>query len=408
MSSSGSAASSKDFNPPGDRHSVHRKPSLNTFTSFTPSVMDLPNIVTQKDFHNSIATYKQLLTKAAALRTSLETVSHAANEFGRALEDTIKEAPKVVNTRTVCDGISNAGGLQYMIGSNQQILSRMIATNFEEPLAERINQLKIEYETNHTHYQSEIKAKSRLLREKEIENIKLSKLKTRNLNTYKNNLLHLTNHLDEIDRLKYDYYHEINSMIEKFNQDHLLIRTGSLVRAQLEIFEGIAKKGWSGGGLDELLAISPDLFEASYDSDDGASHHPYDDPTSKANNLTTDQDVDTLENDDEIQDYDETADTIRVTKPNNDYKPSESPSKLSRKLSTSLSNLLKGTENADTSLDESFSLPVVNQVNSLMSLRGKNNDNGEVDDDDNDKNNDNDDDEDQEIDNSHLLDGLNE
>lgn len=214
-------------------------------------------------------TYTALIDKAAALRKTLAQVSQSASEFGQALEDCVSKCPKVNNPRPVCDGLINAGGLQYMIGSNQQILSRLVQTSFEDPLREQLQKLELDYKSSYGFYQQEVKQKSRALREKELENIKLSKQRTRNLNTYKHNLLNLTNQLDEIDRLKYDYYHEINSMIEKFYLEQLLLKTGSLVRAQLEIYEGIAKKGWSGGGLDDLLAVSPDLFEVKYSDTEG-------------------------------------------------------------------------------------------------------------------------------------------
>jgi hypothetical protein len=407
-----------------------REPSLHTFTSFLPSVMDLPNIVATKDFNQNVGIYKNLLSKAEGLRKSLLTVSTAANEFGQALEDCINECPKVNNSKVVSDGLINAGGLQYMIGSNQQILSRLIETNFEDPLRLELDHLCREYDMNHIYYQQEIKLKSKLLREKELENIKLSKQKTRNLNTYKNNLLHLTNHLEEIDRLKYDYYHEINSMIERFNQDHILIRTGSLVRAQLEIFEGIAKKGWSGGGLDDLLSISPDIFE-EVDNAEGAEegevtmelddevenenesvHDPVDFPqispresaktdsfrkndlvesklldsrSFEGRELTHDSINDSARNSirnsirDSIHESarnsapDSTQDSTKVNL-NLDPEPirQSSPDHLLSKLTNSFTTILRSTD-PDTSNDESFSLPVINQA-SLLGLRGKSSD----------------------------------
>ena len=395
-----------------------REPSLHTFTSFLPSVMDLPNIVATKDFNQSVGIYKNLLSKAEGLRKSLLTVSNAANEFGQALEDCINECPKVNNSKVVSDGLVNAGGLQYMIGNNQQILSRLIETNFEDPLRLELDHLCREYDMNHIYYQQEIKLKSKLLREKELENLKLSKQKTRNLNTYKKNLLHLTTHLEEIDRLKYDYYHEINSMVERFNQDHILIRTGSLVRAQLEIFEGIAKKGWSGGGLDDLLSISPDIFE-EVDNAEGAEEGEVtmelDDEVENENKSVPDPadfpqispresaKTDSFKNNDLVESKlldsrsleghelthdsirDPIHDSARNSAPdsiqnstrmniNPDSKPirQSSPDHLLSKLTNSFTTILRSTD-PDTSNDESFSLPVINQA-SLLGLRGKSSD----------------------------------
>ncbi|EGW35557.1 uncharacterized protein SPAPADRAFT_58786 [Spathaspora passalidarum NRRL Y-27907] len=240
-----------------------RQTSLNTFTSFSPSVLDMSSndIITTTDFKHITNTYEELFKTATNLQAALEAVSAAANQFGQALEQCISECPKVNNTTMVEDGISNAAGLQYIMASNHQILGRMMHTSFIEPLQQELIKLKVEYGQNHSYYQQEIKSKSKLLKEHEAENLKLRKKKTRDLNKYKNNLLSLTNQLDDIDRVKYEYYHEINALVAGYNREHLLTRTGGLVRAELEIYESIAKKGWSGGGLDQLLSVSPDLFE---------------------------------------------------------------------------------------------------------------------------------------------------
>ena len=363
----------EDRQPFSDRN-VKRQPSLNTFTSFSPSVLDLPNIVTSKDFHHNVEVYSNLLQKAEKLRIQLLQVSNAANDFGQALEDCIDDCPKVNNSKVVRDGLINASGLQYMIGSNEQILSRLIESSFERPLRKELNDLKTDYEVNYSFYQQEIKAKSKVLRQKELENLKLSKQKTRNLNVYKSNLLNLTSQLDEIDRLKYDYYHEVNSMISKFNQDHLLIKTGSLVRAQLEIAEGIARKGWSGGGLDELLSVSPDLFETN-DSDDTAfkGTNDTDNETGDGlldktieNNFLSDRAIAETEENNVIEDDDvgnDTLETVRAVTPDAKKNPVVARAGLSPNI---VSQLKKPADSAEQSFDESFSLPIINKSNSLL------------------------------------------
>lgn len=370
---------------------VTRQPSLNTFTSFTPSVLDLPNILTSKDFENSVAMYQKTLDKAGKFREALLAVSQAANEFGEALEDTIDGCPKVNNGKQVSDGLINAGSLQYIVGSNNQILSRLLAQNFEEPLTQQLNQLKYNYARNYEYYQQEVKAKSRALRVKELENLKISKLKTRNLTVYKNNLMNLTSQLDEIDRLKYDYYHEVNSMIENFNSEQLLIRTGSIIRAELELFEGVARKGWSGGGLDQLLAISPDLFAINEHEDDVMKHFGANDdmemgvPRSSGMESINEDDEsyisDEERNGDEI-DPSQTMETVKLnpgdhtgdyTTEHTDIQRDASPSKsddVIRKVSTPYTEQPEGIDSSvrslqELQLDESFSLPKVNN-NTLM------------------------------------------
>lgn len=374
---------------------VTRQPSLNTFTSFTPSVLDLPHILTSKDFEQSVKTYENTLDKAGKFRMALLAVSKAAEEFGQALEDTIDENPKVNNSKQVSDGLINAGSLQYIVGSNNQILARLLTQNFEEPLTKELNHLKDNYSRNYDYYQQEIKAKSRALRLKELENLKLSKLKTRNLTVYKNNLVNLTNQLDEIDRLKYDYYHEVNSMVEHFNSEQLLIRTGSIIRAELELFEGVARKGWSGGGLDRLLAVSPDLFAIDYTEDELVKNVTGEEDTDVANSRHSGmhsiiEDDESCVSDEEIQHnytsggFNETMETVKLGSNakaesvdnvviERDASPSKSDDVI-KQVSTPYTE--NNNDNLDTpvrslqelQLDESFSLPKVNNDSLRNSL----------------------------------------
>ncbi|EGV63358.1 hypothetical protein PSN45_004362 [Yamadazyma tenuis] len=341
---------------------VTRQPSLNTFTSFTPSVMDLPNILTSKDFEASIQTYENTLKKAERFRRALLQVSEAASEFGEALENTINENPKVNNSKQVSDGLINAGSLQYIVGSNNQILSRLLEQNFQEPLKKELHRLKESYRSNHEYYQQEVKAKSRELRLKELENIRLSKLKTRNLSVYKNNLIHLTSQLDEIDRLKYDYYVDINTMIEEFNQNQLLIRTGSIIRAELELFEGIARKGWSGGGLDKLLEISPDLFAVDYEEETGTK-----DPDNGLGMESINEEEDTLDSTHGNNNGNQTLDIVRSDNEGVQPGASSPPASCDTDGVASQAEEDGSTETEPPShslsaltMDESFSLPKVN------------------------------------------------
>lgn len=340
-------------------HRVIRRTSLNTidtFTSFSPSVLDLPNILTSRDFETTVSTYSKVILKAQVLQKALDEVSRATSEFGQALEDSINENPKIQNPRSVREGINNAGGLQILISTNQQILGRLIGENFEKPLRSELEKLKYEYQQNHIYYQQEIRSRSKILREQELKNIKLSKLKTRNISEYKNNLVELTKQVEEIDRLKYGYYHEINLMLEKFNQDQLLTRTGSLVRAQLEIYEGIAKKGWSGGGLDDLLSVSPDLFTQDSDFRDQAIQEEEESELERLEGRESereDEDTELAEGDRTFQYEVDAVDTSSVT----DSPKPENP------LEESSPRVI------DRSMDESFLLPVVNNSNSLLGIR---------------------------------------
>ena len=390
MSNSSTIPTSPGREPTGGSYEysqrINREPSLNTFTSFSPSVSDLSNILTSQDFQHTTEKYSNIIDKAEKLRLSLANVCEAANEFGHALEDSINECPKVNNSKNVSNGIMNAGGLQHIIAANQNILSSLILLSFEQPLRKELQNLQEEYSSNYKFYQQEVKSKSNLLKEKELENLKLSKSKTRNLNTYKINLLSLTNQIDDIDRLKYEYYHEINSMIENFNRDHLLLRTGSLVRAQLEIYEGIAKKGWSGGGLDELLAISPDLFGTDYTDEEDEQledeAHGKDDENVSHERRSIHRGRDgSLSGADSSSQIDDTDNTIELSKRShsalnlvrsNTEVSNKSAHELEgnyRQSSSKLENNNKGI--GECSQDESFSLPAINYSNTVLNQTAK-------------------------------------
>lgn len=359
---------------------INREPSLNTFTSFSPSVSDLSNILTSQDFQNTTEKYSHIIDKAEKLRLSLAGVCEAASEFGHALEDSINECPKVNNSKNVSNGIMNAGGLQHIIAANQNILSSLISLSFEKPLRKELQNLQEEYSSNYKFYQQEVKSKSKLLKEKELENLKLSKSKTRNLNTYKVNLLSLTNQIDDIDRLKYEYYHEINSMIENFNRDHLLVRTGSLIRAQLEMYEGIAKKGWSGGGLDELLAISPDLFGTDYTDEE--EEQIEDEAHSKSDEISHKKisaqrgGSGSLSGVDSSSQIDDTDNTIELSKRSQSAlnlirSNTEISKKSSHELEGNESHKLESCGQGDCTQDESFSLPAINNSNTVLNQTSK-------------------------------------
>ena len=76
---------------------------------------------------------------------------------------------------------------------------------------------------------------------------------------YKNSLLELTSQIDDIDDLKLQYFQSAYDLVEN-TSSQIVQYVSSIARAEVEIYEGIARKGWSGGGLDSLIATGPDPF----------------------------------------------------------------------------------------------------------------------------------------------------
>ncbi|GMF08413.1 unnamed protein product [Ambrosiozyma monospora] len=57
------------------------------FSSISPSTLDLEVLITKKDVEETINSYHDLIKTAQAYRAALVTLSNAASEFGRSLEN---------------------------------------------------------------------------------------------------------------------------------------------------------------------------------------------------------------------------------------------------------------------------------------------------------------------------------
>lgn len=109
--------------------------------------------------------------------------------------------------------------------------------------------------------------KTQALRAHEADNIRLLKKRVRNLAAYRSSILELTSQLDDIDRLKYEHFVQQYDLAQ-ITSSNVLSCAAAVVRAEVEIYEGIARKGWSGGGLDDLISTGLDPFAPSEDEDD--------------------------------------------------------------------------------------------------------------------------------------------
>jgi hypothetical protein len=73
-------------------------------------------------------------------------------------------------------------------------------------------------------------------------------------------LVDLTYQIDELDNLKYSHYRTALDLSQE-TSIRVLDSTALVVRAEVEVFEKIAQKGWdSAGGLDDLISRAADPF----------------------------------------------------------------------------------------------------------------------------------------------------
>lgn len=74
----------------------------------------------------------------------------------------------------------------------------------------------------------------------------------------------LTEQIDSLESLKYAHCRAAYDLSQD-TASHVLESSALVVRAEVEVFERIAQKGWdSSGGLDDLIAISPDPFTMNH------------------------------------------------------------------------------------------------------------------------------------------------
>lgn len=76
-------------------------------------------------------------------------------------------------------GILNASGLQYLIGSNMNILSESLYRGFEVPLLHEVDLYKEKTTENEERYRKEETKRGKELRKRESEYLKLARQKRR-------------------------------------------------------------------------------------------------------------------------------------------------------------------------------------------------------------------------------------
>ncbi|KAF8472604.1 hypothetical protein BDZ91DRAFT_790473 [Kalaharituber pfeilii] len=249
-----------------------------TSTAVPPSTINIPipsssspiptDILSRADVAHSIAAYENLLTAAKGYRKALAAISSAASTFGAALEACARCKGAGPNGH----GILNAGGLQYLIASNTHILSESLYRGFEVPLLHEIDLYKEKTTENEERFRKEESRRGKELHKREGEYLKLARQKRRNFSAYRTALTDLTHFIDELDKLKYEHYRIAHNLTAD-TSNRILECAALVVRAEVEIFEKVAQKGWdgAGGGLDDLIARAQDPFAPETGGEDAVN-----------------------------------------------------------------------------------------------------------------------------------------
>ncbi|KAL2020996.1 hypothetical protein VTK56DRAFT_7770 [Thermocarpiscus australiensis] len=243
-------------------------------------------VLSKADLEHSQAAYADLLASAKAYRLALASLSTAASAFGAALESCarLKEARadalgpgtaagggggmsnSFTANRGACtaDTLLTVAGLQHLVANHQHILSETVYRAFEVPLLHELDKWRAAVEDEEDSYARAVAAQSREIRRLEKEGMKLHRQRRRDVAKFRNHLVELTTKLDGLTALHGEH---ARTLLRESQETSVRIAEAScsLARAEVDIFESLARKGWTGGGLEDVLEKGVDLFAAEID-----------------------------------------------------------------------------------------------------------------------------------------------
>lgn len=232
-------------------------------------------VLTKSDLELSQTAYTDLVASAKAYRLALSALSTSASTFGSALEACarLKEARSealnppggsLSNSFTAkgsctADSLMAASGVHQLIANHQQILSEVVYRSFEVPLLHELDTWSRKIEEEEVTYQTSAKAMSKEIRKMEKEGMKVYKQRKRDVRLFRDHLVTLTSKLDGLTSLHGGHSRGLLRDCQDTSA-RIVECSAGLVRAEVDIFEALARKGWNGGGLEDLLEKGRDLF----------------------------------------------------------------------------------------------------------------------------------------------------
>lgn len=264
------------------------------------SALDLPlppaprhphAVLTKNDLARSQEAYSELVTSAKQYRLALAALSTAASTFGSALESCarLKEAradpigppgatsmsasftTKGANT---ADTLMSASGVHHLIANHQQILSETVYRSFEVPLLHDLDKWQGVIDDEEETYKQKIKVQTKEIKRLEKEGLKLHKQRRRDVARFRAHLVNLTSKLDGLTTTHSDHSRALLRESQE-TSGRIVEASCSLVRAEVDIFESLARKGWSGGGLEDLLERGQDLFATEHGGAHAGGNGPH-------------------------------------------------------------------------------------------------------------------------------------
>ncbi|ERS98248.1 hypothetical protein HMPREF1624_05031 [Sporothrix schenckii ATCC 58251] len=252
------------------------------------------------DTDRSRLAYETLSASAKAYRVALGQVSAAASNFGSALEACarLKEAraqpyPPGPSARggggssiggagllssgsgsslheasCTADVLLATSGLYYLMANQQGILAETVYRAFELPIVHELDRYGADVEAEQESYAAGMRDASREIRRLEKEGVKLRKPRQRDVGRMRDHLVAMTAALDALTVRQGE--HAVTLLDQSRDMSGTVSQASrNLVRAEVDILDSLARKGWPGGGLDVVLDGAVDLFSRNgYDDDD--------------------------------------------------------------------------------------------------------------------------------------------
>ncbi|AET39199.1 Ivy1p Ecym_4120 [Eremothecium cymbalariae DBVPG len=295
-----------------DSFSQMRRPS--SIRSTSTSITDLQTLITKKDMSQTNDMMNKLVDEVGDYALSLVGNAAKASNVAFALENMAHL--KGCNDDSA-DKFLNASGVFHLLANHDRIIANLVTETLVPSLRERISLFSTGYKGNELSFKKRFRDETTKLKLQERYNIELAKRKNRNLFSYRESLMNMQHLLDSLEALKHDYYQDSYDLVESSCKD-VLKDFATLTRAQIEISENLARKGWSGGGLDNLIVDAEDpfskdkedtddsdLYRTSNGGEPGESHEDADAgdfseslPSDKTVNITTNPNEDDISKND--------------------------------------------------------------------------------------------------------------
>ncbi|KAH9938439.1 uncharacterized protein B0H18DRAFT_1081107 [Fomitopsis serialis] len=235
--------------PPSPTFSEATNASVLNFGPDGPS-----KIITRAHLKNSIQGYEDLLTKCAAYRSALMTMSRATAGFADAMGSCagLKGPTYESGTR-----MQAASGLHHLMSNHFHVLAETLDKQFEKPLRQHLENYRSVVTERSNTYERALREKSNIIRETEMGNLKK---KGRNLQTFREALTILQRQVDELDELKAQHYEEIIDHEEEV-WDFVQGKVCLAVRSTMDVFDRLTSKA-SDPVIEPMLQTVPDPFDS--------------------------------------------------------------------------------------------------------------------------------------------------